>query len=426
MHWLIASAFIGSAGSRVLIAVLAALAAALLVSAVTVLLGKREAKVQRQLAGYELPDVLGARVQWRIGHRRRADRRARDRDGATGRRDDLAVRRTYRVAREDRAPARVGRRAAARGRAALLHAGVRGHRVLVARGDRRPDRRSGRCGRRARRTVRLSQLPAAARASSGSSASSPTRSRCSRARCAPVSRSCRASRPSRRRSPTRCARSSSACSPRCASVDPSKDALGDAADRMDSNDLRWTVMAIRIQREVGGNLAVLLDTVSDTMVKRERVRRELRAHRRRPSVGLRAEPRVADSRPRNLADPTVVLEAARCTTSSGSPVWSSRWSCRSSAGSGCAASSTSRSEMIALIVVILAVAAISSGAWAASTTVEARSGSRRSLAAMDDYELADVREQEMLESIGARVFAPVSRGLVDLARRLTPVGYTRT
>jgi tight adherence protein B len=56
-----------------------------------------------------------------------------------------------------------------------------------------------------------------------------------------------------------------------------EDALGDAAERMDSDDLRWTVMAIQIQREVGGNLAVLLDTVADTMVKRERVRRELKA-----------------------------------------------------------------------------------------------------------------------------------------------------
>ena len=46
---------------------------------------------------------------------------------------------------------------------------------------------------------------------------------------------------------------------------------------MESRDLEWTVMAIKIQREVGGNLAVLLDTVADTMVKRERVRRELRA-----------------------------------------------------------------------------------------------------------------------------------------------------
>jgi tight adherence protein B len=56
-----------------------------------------------------------------------------------------------------------------------------------------------------------------------------------------------------------------------------EDALGDSAVRMESRDLEWTVMAIKIQREVGGNLAVLLDTVADTMVKRERARRELRA-----------------------------------------------------------------------------------------------------------------------------------------------------
>ena len=56
-----------------------------------------------------------------------------------------------------------------------------------------------------------------------------------------------------------------------------EDALGDSAVRMESRDLDWTVMAIKIQREVGGNLAVLLDTVADTMVKRERVRRELSA-----------------------------------------------------------------------------------------------------------------------------------------------------
>jgi len=81
--------------------------------------------------------------------------------------------------------------------------------------------------------------------------------------------------------------------------------------------------------------------------------------------------------------------------------------------------------MIALIVV-LAVAAISCGAWAASTTLESRSGTRRSLRAMDDYQVADVREQEMLESIGARVIAPITRGLVDLTRRVTPVGYAET
>ena len=32
---------------------------------------------------------------------------------------------------------------------------------------------------------------------------------------------------------------------------------------MDSDDLRWTVMAIRIQQGVGGNLAEVLLTIAD-------------------------------------------------------------------------------------------------------------------------------------------------------------------
>jgi tight adherence protein B len=58
---------------------------------------------------------------------------------------------------------------------------------------------------------------------------------------------------------------------------PVEEALDDMAARMDSSDLAWAVMAIRIQREVGGNLAELLDTVAETMMQRERLRREVRA-----------------------------------------------------------------------------------------------------------------------------------------------------
>ncbi len=58
---------------------------------------------------------------------------------------------------------------------------------------------------------------------------------------------------------------------------PVEEALEDTATRMDSNDLAWAVMAIKIQREVGGNLAELLDTVAETMMQRERLRREVRA-----------------------------------------------------------------------------------------------------------------------------------------------------
>ncbi len=58
---------------------------------------------------------------------------------------------------------------------------------------------------------------------------------------------------------------------------PVEDALQDISDRMGSDDFEWAVMAIKIQREVGGNLAELLMTVSETMVERERLRREVKA-----------------------------------------------------------------------------------------------------------------------------------------------------
>ncbi len=54
-------------------------------------------------------------------------------------------------------------------------------------------------------------------------------------------------------------------------------ALQDLSDRMDSKDFEWVVMAIRIQREVGGNLAELLTSVAETMIGRERLRREVSA-----------------------------------------------------------------------------------------------------------------------------------------------------
>lgn len=58
---------------------------------------------------------------------------------------------------------------------------------------------------------------------------------------------------------------------------PLEDALEGVAERFDSDDMRWTVMAIRIQREVGGNLSELLDTVAATMRERQYVRRQVAA-----------------------------------------------------------------------------------------------------------------------------------------------------
>jgi tight adherence protein B len=58
---------------------------------------------------------------------------------------------------------------------------------------------------------------------------------------------------------------------------PLEEALEASAERMGSLDFAWAVMAVRIQREVGGNLAELLMTVADTMVARNRLRGEVKA-----------------------------------------------------------------------------------------------------------------------------------------------------
>ncbi len=58
---------------------------------------------------------------------------------------------------------------------------------------------------------------------------------------------------------------------------PLEEALEAAAERTQSEDFGWAVMAIRIQREVGGNLAELLLTVAETMTQRERLRRDVAA-----------------------------------------------------------------------------------------------------------------------------------------------------
>ncbi len=54
-------------------------------------------------------------------------------------------------------------------------------------------------------------------------------------------------------------------------------ALSGVGERFESKDFEWVVMAINIQRRVGGNLAELLETVAGTMREREYMRRQVNA-----------------------------------------------------------------------------------------------------------------------------------------------------
>jgi tight adherence protein B len=56
-----------------------------------------------------------------------------------------------------------------------------------------------------------------------------------------------------------------------------EDALDRTAERMDSENLAWATMAVRIQRRVGGNLADVMRTTARTLRDRETLRRQIRA-----------------------------------------------------------------------------------------------------------------------------------------------------
>jgi tight adherence protein B len=58
---------------------------------------------------------------------------------------------------------------------------------------------------------------------------------------------------------------------------PLEEAFDGMAKRMRSVDFEWTVMAINLQRQVGGNLAEVLGTVSGTIRERYTLKRQIRA-----------------------------------------------------------------------------------------------------------------------------------------------------
>ena len=58
---------------------------------------------------------------------------------------------------------------------------------------------------------------------------------------------------------------------------PMDEALLAMADRIQSDDLRFVLMSVTIQRQVGGSLGELFQTVSDTVRERQQFRRKVRA-----------------------------------------------------------------------------------------------------------------------------------------------------
>ncbi len=57
---------------------------------------------------------------------------------------------------------------------------------------------------------------------------------------------------------------------------PVEEAMNALAERVGTDEFKWAIMAVNVQREVGGNLAEILDTVAETVRERDTVRRQVK------------------------------------------------------------------------------------------------------------------------------------------------------
>jgi len=81
---------------------------------------------------------------------------------------------------------------------------------------------------------------------------------------------------------------------------------------------------------------------------------------------------------------------------------------------------------VLLLVSLFFAAAMVLAVVTVSTTVQERASVRRSLRSIEGYRIQGVRDQEMLQSLGERVVAPLLGGMTRIARRFTPVGYAES
>lgn len=75
------------------------------------------------------------------------------------------------------------------------------------------------------------------------------------------------------------------------------------------------------------------------------------------------------------------------------------------------------------LIVLCAAGAVAMGMVTAMAAGRERAEVRRSLRALDGYQVSGVRDREMLAPFGERVLAPATDAFTQLVRRFTPDGY---
>ncbi len=210
-----------------------------------------------------------------------------------------------------------------------------------------------------------------------------------------------------------------------------EDSLESIGERMTSDDFRWAVMAIRIQREVGGNLAELLLNVAGTLREREYLRRQVKS--------LSAEGRF--SAYILLSMPPAIM-ALRVRHEPGLPATAlhHRDRLRHARRHVCADGARQLHDEphdqvgdlmpLLTVLLVLGIAGIFAGLFLSMTAVgvftnEAR-GVSKSLAVIEAFSAAPQSMQdELAPGFQDRVLSPFIDRFTSLGRRLTPVRLQR-
>ena len=79
--------------------------------------------------------------------------------------------------------------------------------------------------------------------------------------------------------------------------------------------------------------------------------------------------------------------------------------------------------MTPLMIAIVLAAAVGALVYVVASSSIEKADVRESLRRLEGYQIADVRDQEMLAPMSERVVAPLLEGLTGVARRFTPEGY---
>jgi hypothetical protein len=80
-------------------------------------------------------------------------------------------------------------------------------------------------------------------------------------------------------------------------------------------------------------------------------------------------------------------------------------------------------ELDPTIAVALIGGGLALAIWAVASQAHEKATVRDSLRQLEDYEVDNVRDQELLDPLAQRALLPILGALTNIGRRLTPVGY---